>query len=444
MKYTVEDIQEKYKTLPDDIKSAITSTHVENRLHEIAKKHNLHIDQEGELMDETGLVMLGLTPPQNFVKNIMSRLHINYAKSGEIVGDINEQIFIEVRESLKRVHRGELEKPKTDPETIKETNAESDTIQTPKREEILKEIEDTDPGEAESGEKETPSTSTTPNLAPQQDFMKQVTIGEIPSKHEPIGKDPDTEEIEQKNPFSITRSMASSPSSQTQEKQTQEKPDSHISAVHKKTEEGNGQIPRERHEEQKPTNPEGQSPGANQSASLEKIYKQKPEEKSAISGTEVPTPFVPEKTDSRTGYAAPQKKPLLPVPQKPIIGESKKTPVPQTHTPPAPDHATPNAIPAKYPAPVPKSTLQKKTTSLPALTTPDKRIPNIKPDTPSTQHTPNNIGKKDEPKILKSDIPALFAKPEENTPIARSTPEKPLNESAPDIRTADPYREPLD
>ncbi len=95
---------EKLADLPSDIQTAVGSVSSVDILNSIAKKFALTIDRLGELADETWLVMLGVTHPTEFIGNLEKRLGIERAKASQIAGEINEQIFLPIRESLKKIH----------------------------------------------------------------------------------------------------------------------------------------------------------------------------------------------------------------------------------------------------------------------------------------------------------------------------------------------------
>jgi hypothetical protein len=123
-KYTPEQLLEFYKKLPKDLQEAIINIDTPGIIQAIGKKYNLPIDKTGELADETGLVMLGLTHPNNFISNLTQRLDTDKETARKIGEEINNQIFAKVRESLKKVH---------------EINPTPEIV--PAKEEILKEIE---------------------------------------------------------------------------------------------------------------------------------------------------------------------------------------------------------------------------------------------------------------------------------------------------------------
>lgn len=115
--------------LPKDLKDAIFSVDSAGIIQETGKKYNLMVDKIGELADETGLVMLGLTHPKDFISNLVRRLEIDAATARKIADEINTRVFKKVRDSLKKLHGINDEKPQKKEEPH------------PSRDEIVKEIE---------------------------------------------------------------------------------------------------------------------------------------------------------------------------------------------------------------------------------------------------------------------------------------------------------------
>jgi hypothetical protein len=102
--YTKEQLLEKYKKLPQDVQDAIFSVDTSEIIREIGEKNKLMIDKIGELADETGLVMLGLTHPNQFISNLTERLEVEHNIAKEIAEEINSKVFFPIRENLKKIH----------------------------------------------------------------------------------------------------------------------------------------------------------------------------------------------------------------------------------------------------------------------------------------------------------------------------------------------------
>jgi len=147
MQYTREQINALLRKLPEDLKEAIASVDDLDIILGIEKKYRLHFDQTGELSNEILLLTVGLTPPQEFIKNIQRRLNIPEETAREIGLEVNEKIFRPVRDSLKKIHRVDEEKEKAkekteeleeSPKEIPKTGQEPvQTIEPPKTPPII-------------------------------------------------------------------------------------------------------------------------------------------------------------------------------------------------------------------------------------------------------------------------------------------------------------------
>ncbi len=130
MKYTPEQLRKIYLSLPKDVQDAIFSVDSAETIQAIAKKNNLNVAQMGELADETGLLMLGLTKTGDFIANLAQRMNVDKVNAKNVADEINSQIFSRIRESLKKI-QGIVTTPAL-------TSPEAGEV---RREEIIKEIE---------------------------------------------------------------------------------------------------------------------------------------------------------------------------------------------------------------------------------------------------------------------------------------------------------------
>lgn len=101
---TPDEFRKKYAELPPNLREAYGSVKTTEILEEIGKKHGLRIDQLGGLVDETGEVMLGITPPDEYVMQVEVAVGVSREKAKAIASDVNEQVFKPIRDALKRVH----------------------------------------------------------------------------------------------------------------------------------------------------------------------------------------------------------------------------------------------------------------------------------------------------------------------------------------------------
>ena len=138
--YTDQQISQMYDSLPEDLKDSIFSVDTTSVVNEIGRKYGLAIDKIGDLANETGMVMLGVTHPNEFIGNLADRLEVDKEKARAIAQEINEQIFKKVRESLRKIHNireGAEEEQKTEIERHQGPSL----MVGQSREDILKEIE---------------------------------------------------------------------------------------------------------------------------------------------------------------------------------------------------------------------------------------------------------------------------------------------------------------
>ncbi|MES2314619.1 MAG: hypothetical protein V4524_01630 [Patescibacteria group bacterium] len=107
--FTSEEIQAKFEQLPKGVQDAITSTDVHDGLIAISKKYNLMLDQEGELVDQVGLIMLGLSPSSSFVGNFANSAGVPVKTATALADDINKDIFSKIK-TLMRSTQENIEK----------------------------------------------------------------------------------------------------------------------------------------------------------------------------------------------------------------------------------------------------------------------------------------------------------------------------------------------
>ena len=133
--FTEEQIAQMYDNLPEDLKDAIFGLEMNEIVEKIGRENQLNIEQIGDLANETGMVMLGVTHPNDFIGNLTERLEVDKEKARAIAGEINEQIFKKVRESLRKIHN------MRDEEKEQEVSDVRHRMSNVNRADILKEIE---------------------------------------------------------------------------------------------------------------------------------------------------------------------------------------------------------------------------------------------------------------------------------------------------------------
>jgi len=142
---TEGQIETMYKNLPNDLKTVFFSANKDETIESIGRKYNLAIDKIGDLANEAGMVMLGVTHPNDFIGNLADRLEIDKEKARAIAQEINEQVFKKVRESLRKIHNmregAEEEQDKIKVSPFGNSQGETLPANSVNRADILKEIE---------------------------------------------------------------------------------------------------------------------------------------------------------------------------------------------------------------------------------------------------------------------------------------------------------------
>jgi len=102
--YTYEQLQERFKSLPEAVQDALTSVETVDIMTDIEQKFKLHIDQIGVLAEEAGALMLGFSKPADFIPTIALKMRIPQIQARSIATELNEKLFTPIKEHLKEVH----------------------------------------------------------------------------------------------------------------------------------------------------------------------------------------------------------------------------------------------------------------------------------------------------------------------------------------------------
>jgi hypothetical protein len=135
MPYTDEEFNTIFNELPEDVKEAMTAVDTVNIMMELKTKYNLHIDQLSELSAEVGMLMLGITHPQDFIGKVEASLRVPHETAKLIATEVNEKIFRPVRESLVQIHNME-EAPLAQENTPKESSSTIQQAEIPEENDI--------------------------------------------------------------------------------------------------------------------------------------------------------------------------------------------------------------------------------------------------------------------------------------------------------------------
>jgi len=146
--YDENRIAESYRKTPVEVRQALESVGFLSRLQEISKKFGLNVEETGEFVSESGLVMIGLTKPMEFVDHIVNRLRVPRDRALAIGQAANMEIFRPVREILRKMNQ-----PAPSPNLPTGTQNFSENISRPK----------------------SPLEGSTPPLGGGRDVIKQYT-----------------------------------------------------------------------------------------------------------------------------------------------------------------------------------------------------------------------------------------------------------------------------
>ena len=121
--HNFEDVmKEHFARLPTSIQNAITSADVEAHLRELAKTHQLHLDQWDLLENEVMLSLLGVQKTTQLKNNIVKEVGVSPEIAAVLATDIAQYVFHPIREELER----QLEHPEAQTATVSDV----DTVRT--------------------------------------------------------------------------------------------------------------------------------------------------------------------------------------------------------------------------------------------------------------------------------------------------------------------------
>src|SRR3989338_9831762 len=96
------DIKELMKEVPAPIRAFFASGKVEVVAKNLMQKYQLHIDQGAVVEREIILLLLGLKDPTEFTQALAEEAKLDQQTISNITKDVNEQIFVPLREEMRR------------------------------------------------------------------------------------------------------------------------------------------------------------------------------------------------------------------------------------------------------------------------------------------------------------------------------------------------------
>lgn len=118
---TLEQMKEKFDTLPTDFQEAIRTYPYDQKLQAVAKKFKLHIDQLVELEKAMSDIVFGDLRASNLAHNLGTNLRISQEQANEIALDLNSNILVPLKDLIKHIQNKneELVAPKNTDDTPK-------------------------------------------------------------------------------------------------------------------------------------------------------------------------------------------------------------------------------------------------------------------------------------------------------------------------------------
>lgn len=105
-----EKFWELYKTLPEDLKETLSAATTGNEILDICQKNGAE-DKFEEILDCATLVLIGLSPPDEFQLNLEKELKLESELAKKIAREINRYIFYPVKASLEELYGKEIVAP---------------------------------------------------------------------------------------------------------------------------------------------------------------------------------------------------------------------------------------------------------------------------------------------------------------------------------------------
>ncbi|MBU6388357.1 hypothetical protein KGQ72_00540 [Patescibacteria group bacterium] len=108
-----DDIKQLLTEVPPPIRTFFASGKVEMAAKNLMQKNRLHIDQGAVVEREIILLLLGLKDPAEFNKALAEEAKLNQETITSIVRDVNDQIFVPLREQMMKSGTGNAPQPST-------------------------------------------------------------------------------------------------------------------------------------------------------------------------------------------------------------------------------------------------------------------------------------------------------------------------------------------
>lgn len=172
-KTTEEILNEKFESLPKNIKSAILKSKWQNEVRKIASRYYLRVDQENLLENNILMLMLGLQDVDGFFEEMGKEIEDDL-KLNNILEEVEQTIFAVIKEYLvEDTQEKESNKSNYLKDEV-EGSAMDDEILTVTRDEILKGIEESEKIQQQTNAPELKSSNVMQTDKPKIEESKPV------------------------------------------------------------------------------------------------------------------------------------------------------------------------------------------------------------------------------------------------------------------------------
>ncbi len=111
-------VKEKWDQLPESVRSALSNFNWKDPLLAIGKKYNLQIDDLNVLQNETMMILLGITPPDELKKQMAEQTQLPEVQIQELSDDVEKEVFRKIREAVLTSSKDEEEIPEGEGEIL--------------------------------------------------------------------------------------------------------------------------------------------------------------------------------------------------------------------------------------------------------------------------------------------------------------------------------------
>lgn len=135
------EIKEKFSTLPKELRKFIVNESWTTIAESIAEKFNFNPDQTEKLEQETLMVLIGVESVKNFRANLIEELDVTYDQALKVSYEMNNQIFGQVAETLRKMEEGGVENPAPESENVTPPENKIESVLPPEPENVYRPAE---------------------------------------------------------------------------------------------------------------------------------------------------------------------------------------------------------------------------------------------------------------------------------------------------------------